>query len=75
MRAPLAACCELMGSYNRLPEVLYVFEHKSQYLLIHAPSALWYSGILVTYPHRFRRVKFVIIPHVLYSSNISEILL
>ena len=37
MRAPLVACREPTGSYNRLPIVLYVFEHKTQYLLIHAP--------------------------------------
>ena len=37
MRAPLEACREPAGSYNRLLDVLYVFEHKTQYLLIHAP--------------------------------------
>ena len=37
MRAPLVACREPGGRYNRLYEVLYVFEHKTQYLLIHAP--------------------------------------
>ena len=25
------------GSYNKLPNVLYVFEHKTQYLLIYVP--------------------------------------
>ena len=29
MRVFLAACRELEGGYNRLPEVLYVFEHKA----------------------------------------------
>ena len=37
MRVPLAACHESVGSFNRLSHVLYVFEHKTQYLLIHAP--------------------------------------
>ena len=37
MRAPIAACREPVGSYNRLLDMLYVFEHKMQYLLIHAP--------------------------------------
>ena len=39
MRAPLAACHEPGGSYDRLLEVLYVFEHKMQYDFIHAPYA------------------------------------
>ena len=36
-------------SGSGLIAVLYVFEHKTQYLLIHAPyiSALWYFDILV----------------------------
>ena len=33
MPAPLAACRELAGDYNRLLNVLYVFEHK--YILFH----------------------------------------
>ena len=37
MQAPLVACREPVGSYNRLSYVLYVFEHERQYLLIHAP--------------------------------------
>ena len=37
MGAPLAACHEPPGSYNRLFDVLYVFEHKTEYLSIHAP--------------------------------------
>ena len=53
-------------------------------ILIHAP----YTHIVVVFfcffvlfdisiicPHRFHRVKFVLIPHDLYSSNICEILL
>ena len=37
MRDPLEDCREPAWSYNRLLDVLYVFEHKTQYLLIHAP--------------------------------------
>ena len=43
MRAPLAACREPVGSCDRLREVLYAFEHKTLYLLTHAP----YTHILV----------------------------
>ena len=43
MRVPLACCREPAGSYNRMSYVLYVFEHKTQYLLIHAP----YNRIVV----------------------------
>ena len=37
MRAPLEACREPAGKLWQLCKVLYVFEHKTQYLLIHAP--------------------------------------
>ena len=37
MRVPLAACREPAGKVRQLCKVLYVFEHKAQYLLIHAP--------------------------------------
>ena len=37
MRAPLAVCREPAGTLWQLCKVLYVFEHKTQYLLIHAP--------------------------------------
>ena len=37
MRAPLAACREPAGEPWQLCRALYVFEHKTQYLLIHAP--------------------------------------
>ena len=42
MQAPLAACREPAGSYNRLSNDFC--EHKTQYLLIHAPDARirWY---------------------------------
>ena len=43
MRAPIADCREPAGSYNRQPEVLDVFEHKTQYPLIYAP----YTHIVV----------------------------
>ena len=36
MRAPLAACREPAGKLWQLCKVLYVFEHKMRYLLIHA---------------------------------------
>ena len=38
MRAPLAACRKPAGIYSRLSDVLYVFEHETQYLLIHTPE-------------------------------------
>ena len=76
IRVPPAACREPAGSYSRLLEVLYVFEHKTQYFysMLHIP-ALRYFDISVTCPHRFHRVKLVIIPPCLYSNNICEILL
>ena len=37
MRAQLAACREAAGKLWQLCKALYVFEHKTQYLLIHAP--------------------------------------
>ena len=36
---------------------------------------LWYFDTSVTYPLWFHRIKFVVIPHVLYDCNICEILL
>ena len=39
MRALLAACGEILVFYNTLPKVLYVFENKTFYVLIHAPYA------------------------------------
>ena len=48
MRAPLAACCEPAGKLWQLCKVLYVSEHKTQYLLIHAPFTrivvFWHIG-------------------------------
>ena len=48
MRAPLAACRELAGKLWQLCNVLYVFEHKRQYILIHAPFTrivvFWHIG-------------------------------
>ena len=46
MRVPLTACRQPAGSYDkptRLLGVLYVFEHKTQYILIHDP----YTRIVV----------------------------
>ena len=37
MRVLLAACRELAMDCNTLPEVLYVFEHYMEFILIHAP--------------------------------------
>ena len=37
MRAILGACRELAVDYNTLPNVLYVFERKTFYILFHAP--------------------------------------
>ena len=43
MHVPLAACRKPAGKLWQLSNVLYVFEHKTQYLLIHAP----YTRIVV----------------------------
>ena len=43
MLAPLAACREPAGKLWQLFKVLYVFEHETQYVLIHAP----YTRIVV----------------------------
>ena len=46
--APLAACRKPAESCNKLPEVLYVFEYKTEYLLIYAPYTcivvLWHTS-------------------------------
>ena len=64
MWVPLAACHKPAGKLWQLCKVLYVFEHKMQYLLIHAPytriAFFFYTS--ATNPQRFRRVKFVLIP-------------
>ena len=48
MRAPRAACREPAEKLWQLYKVLYVFEHKTQYLLIHAPFTrivvFWHIG-------------------------------
>ena len=48
MRASLAACRESAGKLWQLCKVLYVFEHETQYLLIHAPFThivvFWHIG-------------------------------
>ena len=63
MQAPLTACFEPAGKLWQLCKVLYVFEHKMQYLLIHAPCTcivvFWHISNI---PQGFWRVKFVLIP-------------
>ena len=63
MKSTLAACHEPEGSYNRLPKVRYVFEHKAQYILAHAPCTctvvFWHIRDMLL--KIFRRVQFVII--------------
>ena len=48
MRSPLAACRKPAGKFWRLCKMLYVFEHKTQYLLLHAPFTrivvFWHIG-------------------------------
>ena len=48
MRAPLAACREPAGKLWQPCKLLYVFEHETQYLLIHAPFicivVFWHIG-------------------------------
>ena len=48
MQAPLAACRKPAGKLWQLGKVLYVFEHKAQYILIHAPFTrivvFWHIG-------------------------------
>ena len=65
MQAHHAACCELAGDRNRLPEVLYVFSINRNIFesMLHI-HALWHfdMSVIYIYPQRFRRVKFVIIP-------------
>ena len=48
MREHLAACRELAMDYKTLPELLFVFEHKTHNILIHASynhiMAFWQVG-------------------------------
>ena len=71
-----AACREPAGSYDKTTRTAICFEHKMQYLLIRAPYArimiFWHISNI---PLWFRRVKLVVIPPRLESSNICEILL
>ena len=53
MRVPLAACHELALGYDRLTMVLYVWGHKTQHLLFHAPCTrimIFWHIILVIHP-------------------------
>ena len=56
---PLAACRESAGKLWELCKVLYVLNRKRN-IMLHIP-ALWYFDTSVTYPQRFRWVKFVLI--------------
>ena len=72
---PQAACREPAGSYDKTTRTAICFEHKTQYLLIHAQN----TGIVVFWhisniPPMISQ-KLVVTPHILYSSNICEILL
>ena len=60
---PQLACREPAGSYDKTTRTAICFEHKTQYILIHAP----YTRIVVFWhinniPPWFRRVKLVVIP-------------
>ena len=51
MLAPLATGLRPEGDQNRPPKVLYVFEHKTKYILIHAPHtrtvAFWHMSTIL----------------------------
>ena len=61
MQVPLAPCRVPAGSYDRLLNVLYGFEHKTH--ISFNPCPLYpHCGILTcNMPHTFGKVKFVII--------------
>ena len=86
--ALLAACRKVALHYNTLPKLLYVFEHKTKFVLIHAP----YTRIVVFWHISKMHPGLVWVNNlqsssndfgesnlrlkfVLYSSNICEILL
>ena len=71
------ACRELARNYDSLFLCAICFEHKTQYILLHAPysGTLWYFDISVICPLKSRRVDFVTIPPYFYSSRFCEILL
>ena len=64
IRAPLAAFREPEGKLWQQCKVLYVFEHKTQYILIHAPFTrivvFWHIGNVpannFTFPERSQNV-------------------
>ena len=75
MRAPLAACRKQAGCYNRVLEVLFILENKTQYQSMpHVPRCGFFD-ISVIYPHIFRRVKFVVIPPCFVWQQYCEIVL
>ena len=61
---PQGACREPAGRYDKTTRTAMCFEHKTQYLLIHAPYTLivvfWHISNIP--PPWFRRVKLVVIP-------------
>ena len=60
---PYVACRKPAGRYDRQRGSLYVFKHKTQYPLIRDQYTCILVFIHISYiPHKFRRVKFVIIP-------------
>ena len=77
MLVPLVAWRELALDYNTLPKMLYIFEHKTYYVLIHAPYAhivaFWHISN-ITPMISWSKICCNIITF-LYSSNICEILL
>ena len=75
MRAPLVARHKPGGAKTD-HQRCYMFLNRKRSIVIHAPYTHTVAfDVSVTYPQGFHRLKFVIIPRVLYSSNIYEILL
>ena len=72
MLPPLASCCELPGVLHM---VLYVFEHKTLHLLIHAPYTRIVVFCHISNIQGFRTVKFVMIPPCFVKQNACQILL
>ena len=77
MRATLVASHEPAGKVWQLCKVLYVFELKKQYILIHAQFTriVIFRHIGNVTPNEFVKSNLLQYRHVLYSSNICEILL
>ena len=75
-RAPLAVRREPAVIQNRPPNMLYVFQHKTRYIPIHAPHtrtmAFWHT---VYTPNDFIESNLQWYPHISCGTNICEILL